>query len=148
MFSFILDRFKRWYPENEAVDPPPESDQEGQEDQDVLLEDPCAAIVINFREDGDFTVAVDFFRTEEETANVSGLMLHMINSGYMAEHFISALDLWAEEKEEKKFILQLVRDWRGLYNENKDEEKMMVMRSKLAVDPSDVFGLKRMKEQG
>ena len=149
MINFILDKFKKWRRETEVSvqdDAAPAQEQAVQTDQEELLEDPSTVVVWRLREDGEFTVALDFIRTEDDVAIISGTMLHMINSGFMAEYFIEALDLWAEEKQQKKFVLKVVNQWRSLYDKEEEENKKDPTQSKLAVDPSDVFGLRRLQE--
>ena len=153
MIGFILEKFKKWRRGTGflAQDDPPavqdQTDQDDQDDQDELLENPSTTIVLNLREDGEFTVALDFMRTEDEVAEVTGTMLHMINSGLMAEYFVEALNLWSEDKEQKKFILTIVKRWRSLYEEANAEDETVLAPSKLAVDPTDVFGLRRLQQQ-
>ena len=150
MLSFILEKFKKWRRGTGFLaqdDPPTVQDQTDQDDQDEPLENPSTTIVLNLREDGEFTVALDFMRTEDEVADITGTMLHMINSGLMAEYFVEALNLWAEEKEQKKFVLKIVKRWRSLYDEVNAEDKTVLAPSKLAVDPTDVFGLRRLQQK-
>ena len=55
------------------------------------LENICGKITIYFREDGEFAVSSDFTRQDEEAIEMSGLLLHKLNSGNLAEYFIQSL---------------------------------------------------------
>ena len=65
----------------------------------------------------------------------------MINSGNLAEYFVKSLKVWAEGDVDKEtFAKEVIKEWKKLfYTKNEDSDIL------LAVDPSDVFGLKRMK---
>ena len=133
-----LKRLLRWWNPRQTVtykDDPVLSD---------ALEDPYATIVIQLREDGDFAVSMDFTRTSATAADVTATMLHMIHSGIMIEYFIEALKLWAEDEEGQKFAFQIIKDWKAMHDkENNFPEK----QHQLAIDPSEVFGLKHLKAQ-
>ena len=109
------------------------------------LKDACAKFVILFREDGEFTIGSDFFRYDDEAIEISGMMLHMINSGTLAEYFIQSLKAWAEGHIEKEaFAKEVVKEWKKTFDDNVEQD-LSSGQNKLAIDPSDVFGLKRMK---
>ena len=68
---------------------------------------------------------------------VTGVLLHMINSGYLAEYFDKSLKIWSEDQiEQESFAKDIIKKWKTLFNESEKS-------GELAVDPSDVFGLKR-----
>ena len=111
------------------------------------LDNSCGQINFYFREDGEFAVASDFKRTDESVYEITGMLLHMINSGNLAEYFVKSLKLWAEgDIDKEKFAKEVIHEWKKLfYEENGDDLDNIKRQHNLAVDPSDVFGLKRMK---
>mgnify|MGYP003118536880 CR=1 FL=1 len=117
------------------------SDDESKEIEPEALENNCGHFFIYFREDGEFAVASDFTRHDDEVIDISALLLHMINSGNLAEYFVKSLKVWAEGDVDKEtFAKEVIKEWKKLfYTKNEDSDIL------LAVDPSDVFGLKRMK---
>ena len=70
-------------------------------------EEADAQILITLDDQGDFTVATHINKTNEEMSEVTGMVLHMINSGLMADIFLQSLNLWAETEEQKIFILKV-----------------------------------------
>ena len=107
-------------------------------------EEADAQILITLDDQGDFTVATHINKTNEEMSEVTGMVLHMVNSGLMADIFLQSLNLWAETEEQKIFILKVIESWKGLYDEDPNQSPKSSTK-KLAVDPSDVFGLKNLK---
>ena len=107
-------------------------------------EEADAQILITLDDQGDFTVATHINKTNEEMSEVTGMVLHMINSGLLADIFLQSLNLWAETEEQKVFILKVIESWKGLYDEDPNQSSKSSTK-KLAVDPSDVFGLKNLK---
>ena len=69
----------------------------------------------------------------------------MINSGLMADIFLQSLNLWAETPKQKVFMAQAIERWKSLYDEDPIQSNSKNSKN-LAVDPSDVFGLKGLKE--
>ena len=59
---------------------------------------------------------------------------------------MKSLKLWGQNSEEQRFILEILKRWKVFYDEDVDVDKKSNKRSKLAVDPSDVFGLKSLKD--
>jgi len=110
------------------------------------LEDPYATITIQVREDGDFAVAMGFTRMNDEAVDVSATMLHMINSGIMIEYFIEALKLWGEDEERARFAAKIIKEWKSIYDDDNPAADTATQH-RLAIDPSDVFGLKHLKAQ-
>ena len=109
------------------------------------LENICGKITIYFREDGEFAVSSDFTRQDEEAIEMSGLLLHKLNSGNLAEYFIQSLKLWAEgDLGKEHFAKEVVKEWKSIFYENNTEKLRSLKGGELAVDPSDVFGLKGM----
>ena len=118
---------------------------EDEELTDTIMDDPFAKMLINVQEDGDFALAVDFDRIEHpNAAEVMGYIIHMMNSGHLAEFMVEALNLWADEDIEKRaFVVDILQNWKDLYEES---EKLTKRKSEaLAVDPADVFGLNRLR---
>ena len=73
-------------------------------------------------------------------------MLHMINSGNLAEYFIKSLKIWSKNDVDKeRFAQTVIKEWRKLFYESNSDEVASTKGGGLAVDPSDVFGLKRIK---
>ena len=106
-------------------------------EEDEPLSNVCSKITIYLKEDGEFAVATDFTRQNPEVVEVTGVLLHMINSGYLAEYFVKSLKIWSEDQiEQESFAKDIIKKWKTLFNESEKS-------GELAVDPSDVFGLKR-----
>ena len=63
----------------------------------------------------------------------------------MADIFLQSLNLWAETPKQKVFMAQAIESWKGLYDEESSDKSKNTTKN-LAVDPSDVFGLKSLKE--
>jgi len=102
----------------------------------------CAKITIYIREDGEFAVTTEFDRSSEEVMNVTGTVLHMINSGSLADYFLKSLHLWATENDKDNLLVRsTIKKWKALF----DEEK--TTKNPLAIDPSDVFALKSMSQK-
>ena len=113
-----------------------------------MLNTSCSKFTFYVREDGEFAVTTEFFRSDEDVIEVSSTVLHMLNSGLLAEYFVQSLKLWGEEDdddEDERFILEIIKRWKVLYDEDEDMDKKSNKKFKLAVDPSDVFGLKSLK---
>lgn len=111
------------------------------------LENSCGKVTIHLRKDGEFAVASDFTDYGSDMAETTGVMFHMINSGNLAEYFAKSLKLWAEDDIEKEtFAKEILQRWKKLfYEENGNELLHRKKNGDLAVDPSDVFGLKDIK---
>lgn len=119
---------------------------ESSEVEPTPLENICGQMTIYFREDGEFAVASDFTRQDTATIEMSGILLHRLNSGHLAEYFIQSLKLWAEEDLQKEnFAKEVIKEWKSLFYENNSDKLKFLKGAKLAVDPSDVFGLKGIK---
>ena len=121
-------------------------EQEQEQEEEEALENACSHITICLREDGEFAIATDFTRQTPEVADVTGILLHMISSGNLAEYFIKSLKLWSEgQTEQENFAKEIIIKWKTLFYETNKDELKFLKGDKLAVDPSDVFGLKGMK---
>lgn len=133
MDSYMSDKSKKTLDTDAVVELEPD------------LQDSCAKFVIHFREDGEFTIATDFIRNDQKTVEISGLLLHMLNSGDLAEYFVESLKVWARgDIEKESFAKEVIKEWKKSFYEN-SEQDLPLEKNKLAIDPSDVFGLKRIQ---
>lgn len=138
MFHAIFQQVRQFFSkkqESKPIDSAPDSP----------IGDHCAKIIMYVREDGEFSLATEFEKIGENESDVTSMVFHMLNSGLLVEYFIQALNLWATTDEQKRFILSIIEKWKLLYDSNENMETKLEP-TKLAVDPSDVFGLKRLKE--
>ena len=110
-----------------------------------IVDSCCSKFTFFIREDGEFAITSEFFRDGEEVIDVSSMILHMINSGLLAEYFVESLKMWSQNADDPKFILEIIKRWKVLYDEDTNMDKKSNKKFKLAVDPSDVFGLKSLK---
>ena len=140
MFHFLIKYLQGWFKRPKPDDYPSFIDQ-----NDEVPHPGFGHILITVCDDGDFTVGTDITQTTEECAEVTGMILHMINSGLMADIFLQSLNIWAETPKQKVFMAQVIERWKSLYDEDSIESKLKSSKN-LAVDPSDVFGLKGLKE--
>ena len=140
MFNFLIKYLRGWFKRPKPEDSPNFIDQNNETPSPGF-----GHILITVCDDGDFTVGTDIVETTEECAEVTGMILHMINSGLMADIFLQSLNLWAETPKQKIFMAQAIERWKSLYDEDPIQSKSNSSKN-LAVDPSDVFGLKGLKE--
>ena len=107
------------------------------------LDTSCTKIAIYIREDGEFAITTKFNRSSEEVIDMTGTVLHMINSGLLADYFLKSLQMWTEENsKDNALVLSTIKKWKMLF----DEEN--TMKQTLAIDPSDVFALKSFSKKG
>ena len=140
MFNLLLEQLQKLFKKNKQYN------QQKEKEFTDMLESACAKFTFYVREDGEFAVTTEFFRSDEKVIDVSSTVLHMLNSGMLAEYFVKSLKLWGEEDDQdKKFILEIIKGWKVLYDEDTDIDKKSNKKFKLAVDPSDVFGLRSLK---
>ena len=140
MFNLLLEQLQKLFKKNKQYN------QQKEKEFTDMLESACAKFTFYVREDGEFAVTTEFFRSDEKVIDVSSTVLHMLNSGMLAEYFVKSLKLWGEEDDQdKKFILEIIKGWKVLYDEDTDMDKKSNKKFKLAVDPSDVFGLRSLK---
>tara|TARA_R100000306_G_C4265976_1_gene87681 strand:- start:50 stop:478 length:429 start_codon:yes stop_codon:yes gene_type:complete len=140
MLHFLFQRLRRWFKHTKAI---PESEIP-QSTDDAELAAPAVHFLITVDEDGDFEVSSDISNLNTPIADVTAMVLHLINSGLMAEYFVQSLNLWAEDDEQKAFAKEVISNWKDLFDEANPTQDTPAT-SKLAVDPSDVFGLKSLK---
>ena len=119
MFHFLIKHLRGWFKRSEKIDETPVVNEAPTFiDQNNEVPPPgFGHILITVCNDGDFTVATDISETTEECAEVTGMILHMINSGLMADIFLQSLNLWAETPKQKVFMAQVIESWKGLYDE-------------------------------
>ena len=140
MFNLLLEQLQKLFKKNKQYN------QQKEKEFTDMMESACAKFTFYVREDGEFAVTTEFFRSDEKVIDVSSTVLHMLNSGMLAEYFVKSLKLWGEEDDQdKKFILEIIKGWKVLYDEDTDIDKKSNKKFKLAVDPSDVFGLRSLK---
>ena len=152
MVNAIFNRFSK----AEEPDPPKEPDDLmpnhlkepfGQSDETVL-DNPFLKMIVNVNEEGDFALAIEFDKTDgKELSTISAYVIHMMNSGQLAEYFVEALNLWTDDEFEKRqFVVEILKQWRELYTEaEKNIENELPKQQSLAVDPSEVFNFKKFK---
>ena len=108
------------------------------EDSNYITEEDSAA-TIEVRIDkhtGDFNILVSVNDPSEETSDTLSLLLYLLNSGSLVDFFTEAYKNWAEEDLPKqKFVADLYLKWLKNNEDFQDEYE------KLAVNPSNVFGL-------
>ena len=129
------------------------SEKEKEELFTEMADTSCAKFTFYIREDGEFAITSEFFREDEEVAEITSTVLHMINSGMLAEYFVKSLKLWGENAKAQKFTSSIITQWKNLFEEDKELDgfkeglkEFEKKYNKLAVDPSDVFGLKSLKD--
>ena len=136
MFNAILRKMKSFFTKKSKTVATPSN---------LPVSDHYATITMYIKDDGEFSVASEFEKIGENEADITSMVLHMVNSGLLAEYFIQSLNLWATDDKQKRFILSIIEKWKLLYDTSESLENQS-KPTQLAVDPSDVFGLKRLKE--
>tara|TARA_R110000751_G_scaffold91721_1_gene179831 strand:- start:2463 stop:2876 length:414 start_codon:yes stop_codon:yes gene_type:complete len=116
----------------------PEGDVFDTQEEGFIPDDDCSAnieIRLN-RVSGDFNVVVSVQDLDDETADTLGLLLFLINSGNLKEYFTEAYGNWAlSDSERVSFLHEVYMKWLSSEDSFTDEY------DKLAINPSDVFGL-------
>ena len=144
MIRLLFNHLRQLLTDNQAPDVPTTS---GEDEDDIqhltdILDSAGAKLTVYIREDGDFAITSEFYRNNEEVTNASGTVLHMINSGSLADYFLKSLHLWAEEHDNSEtFIVEIIKRWKLLFDNDTP-----TIQNNLAVDPSDVFALKSLKK--
>ena len=106
----------------------------------------CTTITFYIREDGEFAVSTEIKRNNEAAMDMTGTVLHMINSGLLAEYVLQSLDLWAEQNTEyKPMVLEIIKKWKDLFDEDIADSDNP--QSPLAIDPTEVFSLKSLSQK-
>ena len=125
MFNFLKNFYKKRRPRGNNLE----------------TDDHPAKIFITIQDDGDFTIAMDFSRTDKALAKMVGTFLHHSSSGDLTEYYLQALDLWPKNEEQVEFTIDTVKHWKKAHDESELEPTASSLDS-LAVNPSDVFGLR------
>ena len=144
MIRLLFNHLRQLLTDNQAPNVPITSGEDEDDTQEFTesLDSACAKITVYIREDGEFAITSEFYRNNEEVTNASGTVLHMINSGSLADYFLKSLHLWAEEHDNSEtFIVEIIKRWKLLFDNDKP-----TIQNNLAVDPSDVFALKSLKK--
>ena len=142
MIRLLFNHLRQLFTDNQAPNVPTTSGDDGDDEDDTQeftesLDSACAKITIYIREDGEFAITSEFYRNNEEVIDASGTILHMMNSGSLADYFLQSLHLWAEEHDNsEKFIVEIIKRWKLLFDNDQPTQ------NNLAIDPSDVFSLK------
>ena len=106
------------------------------------LDSACTKFTVYIREDGEFAITSEFYRNNEEVINASSTVLHMMNSGSLADYFLKSLHLWSDDHDNREtFIIEIIKKWKLLFDDDQT-----TIQNNLAVDPSDVFALKSLKK--
>ena len=111
------------------------------------LDTACGKFTFYIREDGEFVVTSAFSRVDQDVIDASSTILHMMNSGLLADYFVQSLNLWGDDENERHFIFKIIKKWKLLFDKDEQNKNTKNKDLKLAVDPSDVFGFKELKEK-
>ena len=144
MIRLLFNHLRQLLTDNQAPNVPITSGEDEDDTQEFTesLDSACAKITIYIREDGEFAITSEFYRNNEEMITASAAILHMINSGSLADYFLKSLHLWGEEYDkDETFIVEIIKRWKLLFDNDKP-----TIQNNLAVDPSDVFALKSLKK--
>lgn len=118
------------------------SSGEETDDTSETLEDPFLEFIIQVNSHGDFAIAAECYRTDEENAVFIGTMMYLLNSGMLSDHFVDALRLCSEGDEDKlRLMMRSMEHWKEMY----DTEVAQAPDSKDAVSPKDVFSFYQMR---
>ena len=144
MIRLFFNHLRQLLTDNQAPDVPTTS---GEDEDDIqhltdILDSAGAKLTVYIREDGEFAITSEFYRNNEEMITASAAILHMMNSGTLADYFLQSLQFWGEEhNKDEKFIIDIIKKWKRLFDNNQS-----ATQNNLAVDPSDVFSLKSLKQ--
>ena len=144
MIRLFFNHLRQLLTDNQAPDVPTTS---GEDEDDIqhltdILDSAGAKLTVYIREDGEFAITSEFYRNNEEVINASSTVLHMMNSGALADYFLQSLHLWAEEHDNsEKFIVEIIKRWKLLFDNDQP-----TIQNNLAIDPSDVFSIKSLKK--
>ena len=130
----------------QSSEPSLEKDDDIATDVDLAsnLSSACTVFTMYMREDGEFAVTTSMTRATDEAIEVTGTVLHMMNSGLLAEYFLQSLYLWSKEHPEyQSTILDTIAKWKLLFDDEQNDDSK---DSSLAIDPSEVFSLKSLSE--
>jgi|LULM01.1.fsa_nt_gb hypothetical protein len=149
MIHIILNKIAQLWSNNKAIisDSPVENKTPTDDilpDLSDSLDTACAIFALYIREDGEFAITSEITRNNEAVMDMTGTILHMINSGLLSEYFLKSLHLWADENPEyQPLVRDVIKKWKMLYDEEMIDTES---QSALAIDPSEVFSLKSLSE--
>ena len=144
MIRLFFNHLRQLLTGNQAPNAPTTSGEDEDDAQEFTesLDSACAKITVYIREDGEFAITSEFYRNNEEVIDASGTVLHMMNSGSLADYFLQSLHLWAEEHDDSEaFIVEIIKKWKLLFDNDQP-----TTQNNLAIDPSDVFSLKSLQK--
>jgi hypothetical protein len=147
IFNILKKRLKQKEPEEEEEEVL--TTEEG-----TFLDNPCAHLLIEVDEEGDFVVGFDATTTTLEAVSSIGNLIFLINSGSLSAFFVKSLQLWTEEvegeerEERETFVTLIFAQWNETHTEHegmleKLQETQQNTASQSAVDPSRVFNLRK-----
>ena len=144
MIRLFFNHLRQLLTDNQAPDVPTTS---GEDEDDIqhltdILDSAGAKLTVYIREDGEFAITSEFYRNNEEVINASSTVLHMMNSGSLADYFLKSLHLWSDDHDNREtFIIEIIKKWKLLFDEDQS-----TIQNNLAVDPSDVFSLRSLNK--
>ena len=113
--------------------------------KDSVLGEYFFEISIQVREDGEFAVSTDLDPVDDASSFIAGATLYMLNAGILADYFVDALALRVESGEVPlKEVEKILSEWKDLVDESIQKKKQENSISP-AVNPEDVFGIRKVK---
>ena len=87
MIRLLFNHLRQLFTANQtpSVSTTSGENEDGIQEFTESLDSACATITVYIREDGEFAITSEFYRNNEEVINASGTVLHMINSGSLAD---------------------------------------------------------------
>ena len=144
MIRLLFNHLRQLLTDNQAPNVPITSGEDEDDTQEFTesLDSACAKLTVYIREDGEFAITSEFYRNNEEVINASSTVLHMMNSGSLADYFLKSLHLWSDDHDNREtFIIEIIKKWKLLFDDDQS-----TIQNNLAVDPSDVFSLRSLKK--
>ena len=144
MIRLLFNHLRQLFTDNQAPSVPTTSEENEDSIQEFTdsLDSACTKFTVYIREDGEFAITSEFDRHSEEVINASGTVLHMMNSGSLADYFLKSLHLWSDGHDNHEaFIIEIIKRWKRLFDDDQP-----TAQNNLAIDPSDVFSLKSLKK--
>lgn len=148
IFNILKKRLKQKEPEEE------EEEEVSAIEEGTFLDNPCAHVLIEVDEEGDFVIGFNAATTTLDAVNSIGNLIFLINSGSLSAFFVKSLQLWTEEvegeerEERETFVTLIFAQWNETHTEHegmleKLQETQQNTGSQSAVDPSRVFNLRK-----
>lgn len=146
IFNILKKRLKQKEPEEE--------EDVSEIEEGTFLDNPCAHVLIEVDEEGDFVIGFNAATTTLDAVNSIGNLIFLINSGSLSAFFVKSLQLWTEEvegeerEERETFVTLIFAQWNETHTEHegmleKLQETQQNTASQSAVDPSRVFNLRK-----